>query len=213
MATTLPARRSRHRSSAAAERVVPFLAASAAVRGSLSVQITSFFAGSRARVTPCATISASQKIGAPLDKAPRAAADQVAAEDDVLRHVDLAAGMDHAHRDVGFFRREARQIGFGADDRKGALIDRACRRADSWRSSLRHARPPQCVRAHGPSSRRGVRSRHDRKWRVAHGPIGDQRAALGRADDGERRSRRNARSPWRSRKYESCRERGAALTR
>ena len=74
MATTAPARRSRHRSSAAAERVVPFFAASAAVRGSLSVQITSLLAGSRARVMPCATISASHRIGAPAASAPRAAA-------------------------------------------------------------------------------------------------------------------------------------------
>ena len=35
---------------------------------------TSFPAGSRARVTPCATISASQRIGAPAASAPRAAA-------------------------------------------------------------------------------------------------------------------------------------------
>ncbi len=50
--------------------------------------------------------------------------DEVAAEYDVLRHIDLAAGMDHAHRDIGFFGREARQIGLGADDGERALVDR-----------------------------------------------------------------------------------------
>ena len=44
------------------------------MRGSRSVQTTSLPAGSRARVTPCATISASQKIGAPASSAARAAA-------------------------------------------------------------------------------------------------------------------------------------------
>ena len=38
------------------------------------MQTTAFAAGSRARVTPCATISASQRIGAPASSAARAAA-------------------------------------------------------------------------------------------------------------------------------------------
>src|SRR5262249_29374020 len=74
MATTAPASRSRHKSSAAAERVVASLFARSGTRGSLRVQITSLRAGKRARVMPCATISASQKIGAPAASAERAAA-------------------------------------------------------------------------------------------------------------------------------------------
>ena len=61
-------------------------------------------AGSRARVTPCATISASHRIGAPAASAPRAAGDQAGAERDVPRRLDQAAGMDHAHRDLGLAR-------------------------------------------------------------------------------------------------------------
>src|SRR5581483_3334999 len=74
MATSAPARRSRHNSSAAAERVVPSFAASESTRASLSVQITALFAGSLARVTPRATISLSHRIGAPAASAPRATA-------------------------------------------------------------------------------------------------------------------------------------------
>ena len=73
IATTAPPSRSLHSSSAAAERVLPSSCASAGTRASCKVQMTSFPAGSRARVTPCATISASQRIGAPAASAPRAA--------------------------------------------------------------------------------------------------------------------------------------------
>lgn len=66
--------RSPQRSMAAAERVLPICLAMSCVRGSRKVQITSLPAGSLARVTPCETISASQKIGAPAAKAVRAAA-------------------------------------------------------------------------------------------------------------------------------------------
>ena len=48
-------------------------AAMLAVAGSRRVQITSLFAGRRAAVTPRATISASQKMGAPPARAARAA--------------------------------------------------------------------------------------------------------------------------------------------
>src|SRR6185437_13511368 len=74
IATTAPLSPSSQRSSAAAEHVVPFCSASPAARESLSVQTTALRAGSRERVTPCATISESQKIGAPAASAPRAAA-------------------------------------------------------------------------------------------------------------------------------------------
>ena len=49
--------------------------------------------------------------------------DQSRREFDALGCGDLAASMDHAHGDLGFFRAEARQIGLGADDGEGALID------------------------------------------------------------------------------------------
>ena len=87
------------------------------------MQTTAFLAGSRARVTPCATISASHRIGAPRASAPRARSDQSRREFDALGRGDLAASMDHAHGDLGFFRAEPRQIGLGADDGEGALID------------------------------------------------------------------------------------------
>jgi len=50
--------------------------------------------------------------------------DQPGAEHDILGYFDAPAGMDHAHGDLGLFGREARQIGFGADDGEGALVDR-----------------------------------------------------------------------------------------
>src|SRR6202048_2721037 len=63
--TTDPTNCSLHNSIAAAVRVVPSSAASAATRGSDSVQITALPAGSRAFVMPWATIWASQNTGAP----------------------------------------------------------------------------------------------------------------------------------------------------
>ena len=36
----------------------------------------------------------------------------------------MAAGMDHAHRDLGLLGGEARQVGLGADDGERALVDR-----------------------------------------------------------------------------------------
>ena len=57
------------------------------------------FAGSRARVTPCATILASQRIGAPLRSAALAGGDEIGREFDVVGELDHAAGVDHAHGD------------------------------------------------------------------------------------------------------------------
>src|SRR6267154_1933115 len=71
--TTDPASCSRHNSTAAAVRVVPSETASADTRGSDSVQITALSAGSRALVTPWATIWVSQRIGAPARNATVAA--------------------------------------------------------------------------------------------------------------------------------------------
>ena len=41
---------------------------------------------------------------------------EIAAKDDMARHVNLTASVDHAHDNIGFVRGKARQIGFGADD-------------------------------------------------------------------------------------------------
>ena len=64
--------RSPHRSSAAAERVLPISKASPRVRGSFSAHSTALPAGSRARVMPWATISLSHSTGAPASSAARA---------------------------------------------------------------------------------------------------------------------------------------------
>ena len=73
IATTAPSSRSPHRETAAADRVVPISRASDGTRSSRSRQTTSLSFGSRARVTPDATMCASVKIGAPDSSAPRAA--------------------------------------------------------------------------------------------------------------------------------------------
>ena len=124
MATTAPASRSRHSSSAAAERVVPSFFARSGTRGSRSVQITSLPAGSRARVMPCATISESQRIGAPAARATRATAREAVAEHDVVGRFRAAARMDHAHHDISLVLGKARKVGLGADDGERALVDR-----------------------------------------------------------------------------------------
>src|SRR6185437_15795949 len=82
--------------------------------------------------------------------------------------------MDHAHDDVRLVGREAREIGFGADDREGARVDRGAvaqiwsglshdfgfgrrstticpsRRA-SWKDSHDPAGAPSTKRSHAPS--------------------------------------------------------------
>ena len=72
-----PARWGRHNSIAAAVRVLPMSFAICGTRGSRSVHMTLFFAGSRARVTPSATIIESQSIGAPFFSAAAADAAKV----------------------------------------------------------------------------------------------------------------------------------------
>ena len=74
-ATTAPPRRSRQRSTAAAERVVASAAARSRVSGAFKVTTTSV-PGRRARITPAATISQSQITGAPeaMAAAPASAA-------------------------------------------------------------------------------------------------------------------------------------------
>jgi len=73
MATMAPSRCGRHSSSAAAERVLRMVAASAGTRGSSSVQMTALAAGRRVRVMPSETMRASHSTGAPFCKAARAA--------------------------------------------------------------------------------------------------------------------------------------------
>ena len=50
--------------------------------------------------------------------------DEIGREHEMLRGLDQAAGMDHADRDIGLGLGKARQIGLGADDGEGALVDR-----------------------------------------------------------------------------------------
>ena len=126
--------------------------------------------------------------------------DEIAAEHDVRRRLDLAAGMDHAHRDVGFLGRKARQIGLGADDGERALIDR--RAVAQIGGALRHGRPRVWSRAYfaiaaGNSSAATTvngASRAEPLAMSAH-PPGVPTTVSAAA--------RDARSPWRSRKYES----------
>src|SRR5258707_8260407 len=73
IAINAPSRRPRQSSSAAAQRVVCSPSTNRAPRASGNEQTTAFFAGTRARVTPCDTISESQRIGAPWASAARAA--------------------------------------------------------------------------------------------------------------------------------------------
>ena len=113
MATTEPAIRSPHSLIAAAERVLPISLAMAAVRGSRSVQITSLAAGSLARVTPCATISASQKIGAPAAQGRPRRLDETLREHEMPRGLNLPAGVDHADGDIGLGLGEAGKVGLG----------------------------------------------------------------------------------------------------
>ncbi len=105
-------------------RVVPSLAASAGTVGSDSVQITALSAGSRARVMPCATIWASQKIGAPARSACDAAALKPVGEHDVVGDFDHAAGVDDPYRDLFIAGLETVEPCLGADDRERAPVDR-----------------------------------------------------------------------------------------
>ena len=50
--------------------------------------------------------------------------DEAWRKDEMPGGLDLAAGMDHADGDIGFVGRKAGKVGFGADDREGALVDR-----------------------------------------------------------------------------------------
>ena len=189
------------------------------------MQITSLRAGKRARVMPCATISASQRIGAPARERAARGGDEVRAEHDVLRRLDRAAGMDHAHRDLGLFGGKARQVGLGADDGERALIDR--RAVAQIGRALRHGSASRfCVARVSLRSRPAVhplqRSRTECRARepsaisahpsaapttVSAARLG-MRAALGAAGnvDGERRRRDAARplrrcaARWRARR-------------
>ena len=87
------------------------------------MQTISLPAGSRARVMPFATILESQKIGLPREERAARRGDEAGAEHEVAGDLDHAAGMDDAHGDAGLVRREARKVGFAADDGEGAPID------------------------------------------------------------------------------------------
>ena len=92
-----------------------------------------------ARVTPEATICASQRIGAPARSAVAGRGDDAGGAAEVADQVDLPAGVDHAdgdRRDVG---RQPGEVGLGADRGERAAVDlRAV--ADVARASRRQSR-------------------------------------------------------------------------
>ena len=95
--------------------------------------------------------------------------------------------MDHAHRDLGLVRGEARQIGLGADDGERALVDRGAvaqivPRAQTWpllagSRCARCARSPRAIRPPTPTAC-GI-SRAE--------PSAMSAQPFGRTDDGQRR--------------------------
>ena len=157
IATTAPSSRSPHRETAAAERVVPISRASAGTRSSRSRQTTSLSFGSRARVTPDATMWASVRIGAPDSSAPRAADDQAGMDDEVARQVDLAGAVDHPHGDLLGVGRYVGQVGLAAD--RGERVDVDGRAVvdvvvAAWRPT--HPRHPSPSRSGSTRLRHGV---------------------------------------------------------
>ena len=160
-----------------------------ATRGSRSVQITSLSAGSRARVMPCATISASHRIGAPARKRARAPPRRSPWPKTMCsRRLDQAAGMDHAHRDIGFVGGEARKVGLGADDGEGALVDRGAVADDNRGAQHRRPRASGAARRELGDELRSGRDRSTASPRAVPSTTTPQPRS--RADDGERRRRR-----------------------
>ena len=92
--------------------------------GSASVHTTSLSAGSRLRVTPLATICASQRIGAPARSASRARGDHAGGEGEVAYQVDHAAGVDHPDRDLADVGGQPGEVRLGADGGEGLAVDR-----------------------------------------------------------------------------------------
>ena len=140
MATTAPPSRSRHSSSAAAERVVPSFSRE---RG--DARIVERADHLVARRQPRAGDAVRHHLGIAQDRragGERAARrrDQIWSEHDVPRRLDDAAGVDHAHDDIGFLRGEARQIRLGADDGEGLFVDR--RAVAQVGRAFRHDAPP-----------------------------------------------------------------------
>ena len=79
---------------------------------------------------------------------------QIWRELDQLGGVDPAAGMDHAHGDLGLRGREARQVGLSANDGEGPLVDGG---AVADVVLLKH-RPPRVLKTHRQRRRRPPRS-------------------------------------------------------
>ena len=202
MATTAPSSRSRHSSSAAALRVVPSCCGQRRdPRGRAGVQTTSLSAGSRARVTPEATICASQRIGAPARSASRAARDDAGGEAEVVDQVDLPAGVDHPDRDLGDVRRAARRgrPRRGWWRRSGGRSRR--RRGRSCGSS--EARPGDPVdEVPAADERYGVDVRAARGAAAAFAPrdvhAAGREAGPGRQTARRARRRGRRRGPWRN---------------
>ena len=191
------------------------------------------FAGRRARVTPRATISASQRIGAPASSAAACRRDEILRENKVLRRLDQAAGMDHAHRDIGLFLRKPRQVGLRANDREGAFVDRIAV-VDVVVSRHFHALSESFRQRGKPNSFNGLRRRFAcaplRSRPAAATParprfalslrigerlvprrsVHDKPRARFRRRPGQARPRRDGRSPWRSRRRAGATSRRAS---
>ena len=125
MATNAPASRSRHSSSAAAERVVPSFFAS--VRHARIVQRADHVV---ARGQPRARDAMRDHLGIAEDRRaggqgdPRDGATRPWPNTMWLRRFRAAARMNHAHHDIGLVLGKARKVGLGANDGERALVDR-----------------------------------------------------------------------------------------
>ena len=125
MATSAPSSRSPHSWSAAAERVVPSFGGKLRdlriAEGAHDV-VPGGETGAGDAVRHHRRVAQDRRPA--LERAPRRF-DKAGSKFDRSRHVDLSAGMDHAHGDRGLLSREAGEVGLGADDGEGALIDGA----------------------------------------------------------------------------------------
>ena len=152
-----------------------------------------------ARVTPEATISASQRIGAPARSAVAGRRDDAGGEAEVVDQVDLPAGVDHPDRDLRDVRRQAGEVGLGADGGErppvdlGAVADVAAVIGASSGAGTPSTRYPPSASRDGVD----VRGAAARPQRRAQPESARGRPGAGRARRARRRGRRPApsRSP------------------
>ena len=146
-----PPRRSPHNSIAAAERVLP-ISCRELGRARVAQGADDIVVGRQ----PRARHAVRDHLGVAEDRragVERGAGgiDETRREDEMPGSLDLAAGMDHADGDLGLARGKPRQVGLGADDREGALVDRRAV-LDVVGAEHRHACLNVCATS-GPSRR------------------------------------------------------------